>query len=54
MQTELFTFEEQDEMVAEIDRKQNKKTREEEIREFHEHAEENRLYRKSLKRRVIK
>ena len=51
MQIELFTYEEQDEMDAEIDRKLNKKTTEDEIIEFHERAEENRQFRKTLKRR---
>lgn len=51
MQTELFTYEEQDEMDVEIDKRLNKKTTEEEIKEFHEHAKENRLFRKTLKRR---
>lgn len=51
MQNELFTYEEQDEMDAEIDRKLSKKTTENEIIDFHKRAEENRQYRKSLKRR---
>ena len=51
MQTELFTLKEIDNMDTEIDNKLDKKTTEDEIKDFHERAEENRQYRKSLRRR---